>query len=421
MLVVASNWCVSDGSLAGGMPRAWIERFRAEVRRASLRCGVRRDGRYDPVDAIDVVLAGDTFDWLVSREWTGDLRPWHVGRRADAARERVVNNAARRGERLLATLSSWLRNGNAVPVADRRGRPVPEVSRHVPVRVSVLRGDRDRWLEQAAHAWTRSRPGSPAVGHCWSDGVVTVRHGDEMDPLHAGSGSDPSLGESLAVDLIARFGVALHDIAAIRPLAGGITRRLASRSAVDASRKLLTWLEDLDAVTGCGESTMERIRDVWNRSVFHWHRSTRRLVFPVGNGVDMADRIAVWLHLENVPKTRETSSWSDTSASPSATLPWAPTAHLVLGHGGVDHGAKTVCRRHVICLGDGASRAAGRHEDDMESPAAVVVRSDGDGRRFEWLPIEAGPGGVDRTGEDTPGHGVWRSTPSWPGGVVDAA
>ena len=76
MLVVTSNWCVTDGTLSAGPPRGCLERFRAEVRRASLRCGFGRDGNYRPPDAIDVVLAGDTFDWLVSREWTGDVRPW---------------------------------------------------------------------------------------------------------------------------------------------------------------------------------------------------------------------------------------------------------------------------------------------------------------------------------------------------------
>ena len=54
MLVVTSNWCVSDGTLSAGPPRGCLERFRAEVRRASLRCGFRRDGSYRPLDAIDV-------------------------------------------------------------------------------------------------------------------------------------------------------------------------------------------------------------------------------------------------------------------------------------------------------------------------------------------------------------------------------
>ena len=81
MLVVTSNWCVSDGTLSAGPPRRLIDRFRAEVRKASLRGGFRCDGSNRPVDAIDVVLAGDTFDWLISREWTGDVRPWDVGRR----------------------------------------------------------------------------------------------------------------------------------------------------------------------------------------------------------------------------------------------------------------------------------------------------------------------------------------------------
>ena len=124
MLVVTSNWYVSDGTLSAGPPRRFIDRFRAEVRKASLRGGFRCDGSYRPVDAIDIVLAGDTFDWLISREWTGDVRPWDDGRRAAAARDRVVFGAIGRSHRLLATLAAWMRRGIEVPVADRRGRPL---------------------------------------------------------------------------------------------------------------------------------------------------------------------------------------------------------------------------------------------------------------------------------------------------------
>ena len=245
MLVVTSNWCVSDGTLSAGPPRGCVERFRAEVRRASLRCGFRRDGSYRPVDAIDVVLAGDTFDWLISREWTGDLRPWNDGRRAAAARERVVSGAARRSHRLQATLAAWMQRGIEVPMADRRGRPMPTASRPVPVRVAVLCGERDRWLEQAAGDWQLSAR-APMVGRCWSDGDVTVRHGDDMDPLHATCGGEPTLGESLAVDLIARFGVALDDVADVRPLAASLVRRLACGAVLDAPTRLVGWLAARD-------------------------------------------------------------------------------------------------------------------------------------------------------------------------------
>ena len=421
MLVVTSNWCVSDGTLSAGLPRACIERFRAEVRRASLRCGFRRDGSYRPVDAIDIVFAGDTFDWLVSREWTGDVRPWDGGGAAAAARQRVVADAAGHSHRLLATLAAWMRRGIDVPVADRRGRPMPTSSCRVPVRVAVLCGDRDRWLEQAAHGWMASnRPAM--VGRCWSDGDVTVRHGEEIDPLHTACGSEPTLGESLAVDLIARFGASLDDIAPLRPLAGGLVRRLAGGSPIDAATRLARWLAAHDDAFPIPSAARQRVVDAWHRSVALWHRAARRLTPRGEGGVDLVGVIAEWLERDGCRDVGKTDPWIDAFPTPAVAFPWDSAATVVLGHPAADAGGTTLSRRQVVCLGPGGLLSMERLEDDLRGPATVVIRPDSDGRQIEWLPIDAVAGRIGRWYDDEPGHGVWLSAASLGrGGIVDAA
>ena len=79
MLLVTSNWFLSDGTVFGPPPLRQTEQFFADVQQMALRAGCRRDGSYRPVERIDVVLAGDTFDWLSSREWLGSARPWSLG------------------------------------------------------------------------------------------------------------------------------------------------------------------------------------------------------------------------------------------------------------------------------------------------------------------------------------------------------
>ena len=71
MLVIAANWSISDGTLVGANGHRPWQTLVAEVRRIALRSGFRRDGAYRPVEQVDIVLAGDTFDWLLSREWLG--------------------------------------------------------------------------------------------------------------------------------------------------------------------------------------------------------------------------------------------------------------------------------------------------------------------------------------------------------------
>ena len=423
MLVVTSNWCVSDGTLSAGPPRGCVERFRAEVRRASLRCGFRRDGSYRPVAAIDVVLAGDTFDWLISRQWTGDLRPWNAGRRAAAARERVVSGAVRRSHRLQATLAAWMRRGIEVPVADRLGRPMPAASRPVPVRVAVLCGDRDRWLEQAAGDWMPSAR-APMVGRCWSDGDVTVRHGDDLDPLHAACGGEPTLAESLAVDLIARFGVDLDDVAEVRPLAAGLVRRLACGALPDAPARLVGWLAARDGGAMLPAASRQGLIDVWHRSVAHWQRAARRLSPRGDDGLDLVGTIAEWLRRDAGADVIRSGPWIDAAPNPGAAPPWDSAANVVLGHPATEVGAPAAWQRRVVCLGPRALQPPDHLDEDLSAPAAVIVRPARDGGQIEWLPIDtvAGRIGSRHDHHEECGRGVWRS-PAALGrdGIIDAA
>jgi len=424
MLVVTSNWCVSDGTLAAGPPRGCIGRFRDEVRRSSLRCGFRRDGSYRPVDAVDVVLAGDTFDWLVSREWTDEVRPWDGGRRAVAALNRVAGVSLQRGNRLLATLAAWMRRGIKVPVADRRGRPQPSVLRPVPVRVAVLCGDRDRWLERVASGWTPTVHG-PVIGTSWSDGDVTVRHGAELDPLSVAFDGEPTLGESLAVDLIGRFGVSVHDIARLRPLAAGLLRRLAAGCPVDAPQRLAAWLEAHDRVAMLPDATRQEVADAWQRAVDLWHRAARRLP-PCGDGgVDLVGRVAESLELDPYGADPPPAAWLDVVRPMEVDA----CSTAVLGHPPADIASSAAWQRQVVCLGPRACRVRVGRDDDPGTPTAVVVMSPGRAspqieRQIDWLQMTA----VRTSGnqEDGPGkRGVWLSNETAESravqGIVNAA
>jgi hypothetical protein len=423
MLVVTSNWCVSDGTLSAGPPRRLIDRFRAEVRKASLRAGFRCDGSYRPVDAIDVVLAGDTFDCLISREWTGDVRPWDDGRRAAAARDRVVFGAIGRSHRLLATLAAWMRRGIQVPVADRRGRPMSTALRLVPVRVAVLRGDRDRWLEQAVSDWMHpARASMPMIGTCWSDGDVVVRHGEEIDPLHAACGSQPTLGESLAVDLIARFAAALDGLAGVGPVATGLVRLLAGGRFIDAPTRLVGWLSAHDCGAMLQTTLRQRLVDAWRRSVDLWHRAARQLPSGGVAGVDLVERIADWLDRAAGGDEQPPRPWCDAIPGSGVPLCGEAATTVLLGHPAAEPTASAAWRRQVVCLGPGALQPGDHPDDHLPAPAAVLVRPGREGRQIEWLPLDTVAATVGWQDDDHLLRGVWLSAvPRGVAGVVDAA
>jgi hypothetical protein len=299
----------------------------------------------------------------------------------------------------------------------------------VPVRVAVLSGDRDRWLEQAA-CGRRGAASMAAVGTRWSDGEVTVQHGAAIDPLHAVDEQQPTLGESLAVDLIAAFGVALHDDARFRPLAAALVRCVAGGCFVDAASRLAAWLAARDRGATLAADARQDLIDAWHRAVDRWHRSARRLPCRRGEGIDLVGHVADWLQLRHAPA--DGAAWQSPGWFPGtpAEIDSGDAATVVLGHPPAGGWPSAANRRKVVCLGLGPGPApevfADVSADDLAGPAAVVVRPGRTGCLLDWLPIGGAAGGWANGDDDRIGRGgtrgVWLSDPARHGhGIVDAA
>ncbi len=434
MLVVTSNWCIPDGSLTRG-PAAWlVDRVRMEVRRACLRAGVRTDGLYRPVPAVAIVCAGDTFDWLTSREWTGDVRPWESSRRAAIARERVAGRSLRHGGRLLGTLAAWARRGLVVPVADRRGRPLPGSVHRVGVRVSLLRGDRDRWIDGMP---VPEGIAGVATGVHWTDGVVMVRHGEEIEPPWSSGGAEPTLGESLAVDLLARFGGSLADSAWSSTWAPAVVRGIVVGRLVDAPVLLAVALDDLARGGTLSAAERESVIGAWNRAVSVWHRAARRLGVGRAGGIDVVDDVAAAMTLSAAapPVATRWNAADECREDDGHTAGWRE----ILGHPPAGHAPAPGRHGSRLCIGpppvpvDARDRRAGGvglalfdpprmipRSDNGASvgvPSAVVVRPGPSPAGLDWLPLASGG-----APPDTRQPGIWRSPSGGSDGrVVDAA
>lgn len=387
MLVVTANWSWTDGSLAAtptGCPSGWL----LDVHRAVLRAGFGRDGRYRPVETLDIVFAGDTFDCLTSRAWTARLRPWHGGPQIAALRQRVLFAAARRGRRLLAGLARWAREGMPLPPADRRGRPVERGLTRAAVRITLLAGDRDRWLEQAAGIAARHRC---HVGRIWADDARVVRHGAEFDPCWsgadpwtAGAGERPPfLGESVLVDLVARFAATiLGDDPPVRPLRR-LVGRLGDAAPLELPAHLAAWLAAGSEGADLPISRRRRIESEWQRAVAAWHREARRVPPICGIEACPIDWLAGWF-----AHPAAATPPAEVAARFAPRPPWAARrpAGLVLGHVGGHAGAADAGPwRGPVCL---ASRTAIGHD-----PPTAVLTS----RGWGWLTDVPSPPAVCRT------------------------
>jgi len=309
MLFVCANWGITDGSLGtagGGTATAWLER----IRRAVLRHGFGRDGRYRPTASIDVILAGDSFDHLTSAAWTGAVRPWHRSAKAAALRAQVAAASIREGRSLLGGLARWSRRGLTVPASDGKGRPLLSTAVRTEVRVTLLAGDRDPGIEAAAGELGRF---GFFVGRVWGDDLVTVRHGAELDPLcgspspcPGGSDRPPTIQESLLVDLVAWFGACLRQEGYRPERVGPLVGRLAGGRLLEMPAVVAGFCADPVSEAGGSRpgsrdpthrcpGTSPGPREAWRRAVDRWH-STALASRPVsGLGYCVLDTIAAWL------------------------------------------------------------------------------------------------------------------------------
>lgn len=422
MLVVTANWCLSDGTLAAAALRWSLRRLWREIGRAACRHGVRSDGRYEPVEAVDVVLAGDTFDWLTSRRWLGSVRPWQQGSRPAAVRAAVVAAALSRSRRLIGGLAARARRGLPVPAADRRGRPLPGVLKKVPVRLAVLGGDRDRGLDRELPPEIVRSVGI-AVGTRWcgesggesGGGTTAVWHGDEFDPFGGEDVSGVTLNDTLAVELLARFAAAVAD-GPLSPPAAALVTEIVRGHAADAAVAIVRRLDDLDRAGADSVGLRPLITDRWNRAVSEWHRVARRLGVGGGAGRDALDPLADWLTIDRdhgVGRMPPPAARLSAAAEP----PVPPAGLVVLGHPPAGLARLRGWRGRVACLGleDSSADAAG----DPRVTAAVVPAG-GDASRIEWLPGDVASPTIG--GDEFTRRGVWRSEaePSRPR-VLDAA
>lgn len=277
MIVVSSNWALTDGTLVRPAT-GWLAGLSTAIHRAAIRAGFGRDGGYRPIEVVDLVLAGDTFDWVTSVEWRGPNRPWHGGAAARAAGERAAWRSVQRSRRLLGPLARWARRGLAVPAADRRGRP-GHATKAVPVRVTLLAGDRDAAIPDVF----RPGPRMPfAIGAAWEGDGVTIRHGHEFDPACrpladakvGRTGRPPTLAESVAVDLVVPFIVAVGGGAA-EPVVARLLRQIASADPADIPDGIRAW-RDVDG--GHADRGVDRLASTWRRLAAAWLATARRCV-----------------------------------------------------------------------------------------------------------------------------------------------
>jgi hypothetical protein len=394
MIVVTSNWAVGDGTLVPAAA-AWHGTLPAAIHRAAIRAGIRSDGSYRPIERLDLVMAGDTFDWLLSAEWQSAVKPWHGTVAARQAVARVARRSIGAARRLLGPVIHWARQGLPVPAAagSRPGR----VELRIPARVTLLAGDRDAAVEECMGGRRDRQP--VTVGSRWDDGRLAIRHGHDLDPACRVGGDrrgarerSPTLAESVAVDLVGRFATAA------RPVASGIGRFVRSLAAAGPLGIPAVLSAHIGGASGGTGGDRSAVVDAWRRCVDAWWHEARRLVPDCEVEFDAVDAIAGWF-------AGGCTEWSCVPQGLERLRPQPPRGSpgLVLGHVSAAAGNSA-----VVCLGPGA--------ETMETRGPTVIACPDVGGWPRWrsiLPTVESPAVVAIRAEEPPAaHG---------GRIVDAA
>ncbi|HZD11025.1 MAG TPA: hypothetical protein VE553_06760 [Candidatus Binatia bacterium] len=292
MLVIISDLHLTDGTTGTTIGSGAFEDFQDRLKELAFDASWREDGRYEPVEALDLVLLGDVLDVVRSTRWseakTGarDLvRPWHDWNdpRFAAKIDEITSAILERNKESLAFLKAFS-EGRAITVPADPQSPLGERV-GVDVRIHYLAGNHDWYYHIPAPAFDaiREKIGA-AIGLCHGSGPYVhdpmesaalieiyrrhrlfARHGDIYDPFNyvEQEGRDvATLGDAMVVDLINRFP---HEVRQrMGHLPAPFLDGLDELANVRPSVLVPVWVDGLLKSAELGREQTDRIKAIWD-------------------------------------------------------------------------------------------------------------------------------------------------------------
>jgi hypothetical protein len=297
MLVIVSDLHFTDGTCAETVSPDAVGLFAERLRGLVFNASRRSDGRYLPVESIDLVLLGDVLDVSLSKQWLAtSVRPWHDSQSPDFVRmvEAVTRSILERNEAAFSGFRA-IAQGQAfrIPPADVDGHPAGDAVRDcltVPVRIHYVCGNHDWYYHLAGAAYDRIRGTiREAIGlHNPGDGPfpydieesgrlldiclehrVYPRHGDRFDAFNfSGDRDGPSLGDAIVIDLISRFLAEVESRLGDR-LPDPCRLSLQLTESVRPLIAVPVWVRELLQQTCPDYSVRQEVQAIWGQSIDH--------------------------------------------------------------------------------------------------------------------------------------------------------
>jgi UDP-2,3-diacylglucosamine pyrophosphatase LpxH len=237
MLVIVSDLHLGDGTTADSIPASAFDVFARRLNETAYFASWRRDGSYQPIETLDVILLGDILDPLHSTRWleSRDIRPWSNPYRAEyiAKLTEVTRAILDHNEDSLAILRRCAKGKHIhLAPATRRKRPdfKTEEQIQMKVRFHYMVGNHDWYYHLRGESFDQIRAEiikrmglsnpispfpheadeSPLLKEIFARYKVLARHGDVFDKFNydAEKGRDyGTIGDAFTMDVGNRYPV----------------------------------------------------------------------------------------------------------------------------------------------------------------------------------------------------------------------
>jgi len=231
MLVIISDLHLTDGTSGSTISPGAFALLSERLVDLAVNASQRRDGNYRPIEALDLVLLGDTLDVVRSTQWLqSPIRPWDdvASPALFEQASKITTDILQHNGQALGEFRLLQQRGIAIPPANQGGQPARGETTSVPVRIHYMVGNHDWFFhlpgenynglrrQVAAHMGLATYAEAPFPHEVWESNEllqtmrrhkVFARHGDVYDPFNfEGDRNASSLGDVIVIELLNRFG-----------------------------------------------------------------------------------------------------------------------------------------------------------------------------------------------------------------------
>ena len=304
MLVIISDLHLSDGTSGETISSIAFRIFRNRLSDMAYDASWRSDGKYRPIEEMNIVLLGDIFDLIRSTRWVADesgqpvsVRPWNdVNDEAFINKIREINTAilAHNAESLEVLQSLSQERSVTIPPATVDGQPAkvsrePDDPDRYPVKVQIyyMVGNHDWFYHLPGLAYDQIRQDvveamglanaslnpfphdpaeSPTLEKLLAGHHVFARHGDiyDSDNYEEEYGRNASsLGDAVVVELLNRFPTTVSYLMG-NDLPQATWDGLRELDNVRPMLIIPLWINSLLNRTCTNPGQIQKVKDIWD-------------------------------------------------------------------------------------------------------------------------------------------------------------